>query len=113
MPIKLIFVATYSFGDVDLDDCSGGEGRLASVPGLDHQGPGAVSLLGDVLNDGHRLDVGLEHDLPCVGVNVKDVVVRLGSHDGVLNNVVGHFCVIVLSLRVFRFNLTKNRTGLN
>lgn len=96
--LLIFFVATYSFSDVDLDDRSGAEGRLASVPGLHHQGPGAVSLLGDVLNDGHRLDVGLEHDLPCVSVNVKDVVVRFSFHDGILNNIVGYFCIIVYSL---------------
>lgn len=94
----LIFVKTYSFSDVDLDDCGGAEGWLASVPGLHHQGPGAVSLLGDVLNDGHGLDIRLEHNLPRVSINVKDVVVWFSFHDGVLDDVVGDFCIIIDSL---------------
>lgn len=89
---------TYSFSDVDLDDRSGAEGRLAAVPGLHHQRPGAVCLLGDVLNDSHRLNVGLQHDLPCVSVNVKYVVVWLSFHDGILNDIVGYFCILVHSL---------------
>ena len=90
---------TYSLCDVDLDDCGGAEGRLASVSGLHHQGPGEVPLLGDVLNDGHRLDVGLQHDLAGVDVDVEDVVVRVGFHDGVLDDVVGHLGVVIYSLR--------------
>lgn len=89
---------TYSFSDVDLDDCRGAEGRLAPVAGLHHQRPGAVSLLGDVLNDGHRLDIGLEHDLPRVSIDVKDVVVWIRFHDGILDDIVGYFCIIVYSL---------------
>lgn len=102
-------MVTHSLGDVDLDDCGGAEGRLASVSGLHHQGPGEVALLGDVLNDGHRLDVGLEHDLPGVGVNVEDVVVRLSFHDGVLDDVVRHLCIIVYSLRKCKC-VTKRRS---
>lgn len=97
--LHLVVKATYGFSDVDLDDRRGAEGRLAAVPSLHHQWPGAVPLLGDVLNDGHGLDVGLEHDLPRVSVDIKDVVVWLGFHDGVLDNVVWHFCIVIYSLR--------------
>ena len=100
--MKLLFqiyiAVTYSFSDVDPEHGGGAEGRLSPVPGLDHQGPGAVLFLGDVLNDGHGLDVGLELDLSGVRVNVKDVVVWLSFHDGVLDNIVGYFCIIVYSL---------------
>lgn len=100
---ECVFVAgTHSLCDVDLDHCRGAEGRLSSVPGLHHQRPGAVPLLGDVLNDGHGLDVGLEHDLPSVSVDVEDVVVRFGLHDGVLNHIVGNFCVVVHGLCCLR-----------
>lgn len=93
-----LLVVTYSFGNVDLNNRGGGEGWLASVPGLHHQGPGAVLLLGDVLNDGHRLNVGFEHDLPRISIDVKDVVVWLSFHDCVLDNIVGYFCIIVYCL---------------
>lgn len=89
---------TYSLSDVNLDHRCGAEGRLALVPGLNHQGPGAVCLFGDVLNDSHGLDVGLEYDLARVGVDVEDVVVRLSSHDGVLDNIVGYFGIVVYGL---------------
>lgn len=91
-------VATYCFSDVDLDNSGGAERRLAPVSGLHHERPGAVPLLGDVLNDGHGLDVRFEIDLAGVSVNVKDVAVWLGSHDGVLDDIVGYFCVIIHSL---------------
>lgn len=91
-------MATHRFGDVDLDHGGGAEGRLAHVTGLHHQRPGEVVLLGDVLNDGHGLDVRLEVDLAGVGVDVKDVVVWLGFHDGVLDHIVGNLCIVVYGL---------------
>lgn len=97
--LQIHSMRTYGFSDANLDDCSGAEGRLASISSLYHQGPGVVSFFGNVLNDGHWLDIGLELDLSRVRVNVKDVVVRLSVHDGILNNIVWYFCVIVYGLK--------------
>lgn len=101
MLLLIYLVATYSFSDVDFDDCGSAEGRLALISGLYHQRPGTVPLLGDVLNDGHRLDVGFEHYLPCVSVDVKNIAVWVRFHDGILDNIVGYFCIIVYCLWVF------------
>lgn len=85
---------SYRLGDVDVDHGGRAERRRTSVPGLDHQGPLAVLLLGDVLHDLHGLDVRLQLDLPCVGVDVKGVV-RIGRHDGVLDDVVWRLRVFI------------------
>lgn len=86
--------SSYRLGDVDVDDGGGAEGRRASVPGLDHQRPRAVLLLGDVLHDLHGLDEGLQHDLPSGDVDVKGVV-GVGLHDGIFNDVVGRLGIVI------------------
>lgn len=89
---------SYRLCDVDVDHSCRAEGRRASVPGLDHQRPLAVLLLGDVLHDLHGLDVRLQKDLTSVGVDIKRVV-RIGCHDGVLDDVVRRLRVLVHCLQ--------------
>lgn len=85
---------SYRLGDIDIDHGCCAEGWRASVPGLDHQRPLAVLLLGDVLNNLHGLDVGLQLDLPSVGVDIK-CIVRIGCHDGVLDDIVWRLCIVI------------------
>lgn len=88
----------YRLGDVDVDHRRRAEGRRAAIPGLDHQGPLAVLLLGDVLHDLHGLDVRLQPDLAGVCADFEGVL-GVGRHDGVFDDVVGRFGIFVQCLR--------------
>lgn len=94
-------VESYRLSDVDLHHCCCAKGGLSSVSGLDHQGPLAVLLLGDVVHDLQRLDVRLELDLACGPVDLK-YVVWVGSHDGVLDHIVRLLRIFIYSLQPWR-----------
>lgn len=89
-----IKAGSYRLGDVDVDHGCRAKGRRPSVPGLDHQRPLAVLLLGDVLHNLHGLDVRLQLDLPRLGVDVE-CVIGVSFHDGVLYDIVGRLGVLV------------------
>lgn len=99
----------YLFREVDLDHGGGAERRRASVPGLHHQRPLAVCLLGDVLHNLQGLDVRFHLDLTGVRVNVKDVI-WVSLHDGVLNDIIRLFCVIVDRLKTHTYVQTHAYT---
>lgn len=85
---------SYRLCDIDINHGCCAEGWRASVPGLHHQRPLAVLLLGDVLYNLHWFDEGLQLDLPSVWVDVKRIV-RISRHDGVLNEVVWRLCIVI------------------
>lgn len=87
----------YRLSDVDVDHRRGAEWWRASIPGLDHQWPLAVLLLGDVVHNLHGLDVRLQPDLSSVGADFKGAV-GVGPHDGVFNDVVWRFSIFVQCL---------------
>ena len=81
--------------------------RVWREPGHHQQRPLALLRLGDVVDDLHGLDVGLEFDHARVAVDVEDVLgVRL--HDGVLDDVVGGLCDFVHRLWKRRFVFKVN-----
>lgn len=88
---------SYLFCDINLQNCSGTEGRGASVFGLDHQWPYAVFIVCDVVDDVQRSDIGFQLDFPSALVNVKHIG-WICLHDGIIHNVVGLFCILVYSL---------------
>lgn len=87
----------YLFCDINLQNCSGAEGRGASVFGLDHQWPYAVFIVRDVVDDVQRSDIGFQLDFPSALVNVKHIG-WICLHDGIIHNVVGLFRILVYSL---------------
>lgn len=90
---------SYRLGDVDVEHSCGAEGGRAAVPRLHHQGPRAVLLLGDVVDDLQGLDVGPQLDVARRAVDDEDIVVGLRLHDGILDDVVGRLRVLVHRLR--------------
>lgn len=87
----------YLFCDINLENCCGAEGWGASVLGLDHQWPYAVLVVGDVVDDVQRSDIGFQLDFPSALVYVKHIG-WICLHDGIIHYVVGFFCVLVYSL---------------
>lgn len=88
---------SYRLSDVNLHHCCCAKGWLSSVTGLDDQGPLAVLLLGDVVHNLQRFDIRFKLDFACGPVDLE-YVVRVSSHDGVLNDIVRLLRILIYSL---------------
>lgn len=88
---------SYRLCDIDVDNGCCAEGRRAPVPGLDHHRPLAVLLLGDVMHNLHRLNVGFQFDLASVCIDLK-CIVGICGHDGVFNDIVWRLSVFIHGL---------------